>query len=107
MRDLMGGLRPAGGEITGKGLSGEDGRRYETRKTNFNAEKKSSANLRVSPRPLRLMIYAFPPSSDFGATSAVKLRVHSAVAEASISAKGRVAQIIFCLLIERLAVGFV
>jgi hypothetical protein len=43
MLDLMGELRPAGGEITGKGLSGEDGRRNETRKTNFNAEHAKSA----------------------------------------------------------------
>ena len=38
MRDLMGELRPAGGEITGKSLSGEDGRWNETRETDFNAE---------------------------------------------------------------------
>jgi hypothetical protein len=35
MLDLMGELHPARGEITGKGLSGEDGRWNETRKPDF------------------------------------------------------------------------
>jgi hypothetical protein len=35
MLDLMGELCPAGGEITGKGLSGEDGRWYKSRKPDF------------------------------------------------------------------------